>query len=57
MKVTSHPGKTVADVCGDSGSDPGREAGEAWTLFLWSPVLLLSALGFKLKSINDGILE
>lgn len=38
MKV-SKPG---ADVCEDSGSDPGTEVGEAWTLFLRSPVPLLS---------------
>lgn len=54
MKV-SKPG---ADVCEDSGSDPGTEVGEAWTLFLRSPLAwALSGLGSKLKSTYDGVPE
>lgn len=50
-KARSDPGKRRADVCGNSGSDPGREAGEAWKLFL-VPCLLLSALGLGLSNTH-----
>lgn len=37
-------------MCGSSGSDPGKEVGEAWTLLLRPPVPLLSALAQSSKA-------